>query len=33
VLPPDGLLGFVTTTFYPTGSRTADVVTYGYPEV
>jgi hypothetical protein len=29
VLPPDGLLRFVTIAFYPTGSRRAAVVTYG----
>jgi hypothetical protein len=33
VFPPDGVLRFVTVAFYPTELRTADVVTYGYPEV
>jgi hypothetical protein len=33
VLPPGGVLRFVTIAFYPTGSRRAAVVTYGYPEV
>jgi len=33
VFPPDGVLGFVTVAFYPTELSTADVVTYGYPEV
>jgi hypothetical protein len=33
VLPPGGILRFVTIAFYPTGFRTAAVVTYEYPEV